>query len=160
MDRRGGYRDRVGGKVPGRRSAHAPLYGPARSDPGAAFDWAKFFAYTAQAVTGTLSYASTESITPLTEEGFLMALSDQDQIEVRDNLRKLVKAADEEKAFDAGVNEKVDELVGNARKTFWNTEESKSLLANTPAPELAAQIDAAGIAADVRDELVKLLGGK
>jgi hypothetical protein len=112
--------------------------------------------------TGSLTYASTESITPLTptKEGFLMDLSYEDQIEVRDNLRKLVKAADEEKAFDAGVNEKVDELVGNARKTFWNTEESKSLLANTPAPELAAQIDAAGIAADVRDELVKLLGGK
>ena len=52
--------------------------GVARSDPGAAFDWAKFFAYTAQALTSTLSYASTESITPLTEEGFLMALSDQD----------------------------------------------------------------------------------
>lgn len=33
-------------------------------------------------------------------------------------------------------------------------------IANTPAPELAAQIDAAGIAASVRDELVKLLGGK
>lgn len=30
------------------------------------------------------------TITPITEEGFLMALSDADQIEVRDNLRKLV----------------------------------------------------------------------
>lgn len=97
------------------------------------------------------------TITPITEEGFLMALSDQDQIEVRDNLRKLVQAADDEKAFDAGVNEKVDEIVGNLRKTFWNTEESKALLANTPAAELAIQIDAAGLAAAVRDELVKLL---
>lgn len=129
--------------------------GIARTDPGAAFDWTKFFAYTAQALTGSLSYAS-ESIT-LLEAGFLMALSDQDQIEVRDNLRKLVEAADAEKAFSAGVNEKVDELVGNARKTFWNTEESKAILANTPAPELAAQIDAAGLAASVRDELIKLL---
>lgn len=118
---------------------------------------------------GNISLASTSvaltpqsTITPLTptKEGFLMDLSYEDQVEVRDNLRKLVKAADEEKLFDAGVNEKVDELVGNARKTFWNTQEAKLLLANTPAPQLAAQIDAAGLAAAVRDELIELLKGK
>lgn len=127
-----------------------------RYDPGTNFDWDLFLSSYAAAVGGGINYHSA-TITPPLEEGFLMALSEQDQIEVRDNLRKLVMAADEEKAFDAGVNEKVDELVGNARKTFWNTEESKSLLASTPAPELAAQIDAAGLASAVRDELIKLL---
>lgn len=36
----------------------------------------------------------------------------------------------------------------------------QSAIANIPAPELAAQINAAGLAADVRDELIKLMGGK
>lgn len=41
--------------------------GVARTDPGADFDWALFFAYTAAALTGSLSYAA-ESIKILTEE--------------------------------------------------------------------------------------------
>lgn len=36
----------------------------------------------------------------------------------------------------------------------------KDAIASVPAQELAAQIDAAGLASSVRDELVKLLGGK
>lgn len=100
------------------------------------------------------------TITPLDQEDFLMALPDSDQIEMRDNLRKLVLASDQERALDEGVNEKVDELVGNSRKTFWNSEESKIRLQNGSPAQIAVQINAAGIAADVRDELVKLLGGK
>ena len=99
-------------------------------------------------------------ITPITQEDFLMALSDQDQIEVRDNLRKLVQVSDAEKALNEGVNGKIDELVGNARKTFWNSEEAKIRLQSAQPAEVAAQINAAGLASAVRDELVKLIGGK
>jgi hypothetical protein len=35
----------------------------------------------------------------------------------------------------------------------------QSAIQSLPAPELAAQIDAAGLAVSVRDELIKLLGG-
>ena len=79
---------------------------------------------------------------------------------MNEKLDALIQAAGVEKVFDEGVNEKVDELVGNLRKTFWNTEESRIILAETPAPELAAQIDAAGSAAAVLAELVRLLEGK
>ncbi|MHA7270389.1 hypothetical protein [Arthrobacter sp. HLT1-20] len=98
-------------------------------------------------------------ITPITEEGFLMALPDQDQVEVLENVRKLVALATVEAGFDKGMNEKLDEVVGNLRKTYWNTAEAKILLKSAAPADLAAQIDAAGIAAEVRDELVKLLGG-
>jgi len=100
--------------------------------------------------------AAQGAVTP-TVEGFLMALSDQDQAELLANVRKLVTASEVEKDFDAKVNEKVDELVNNARKTFWNTEESKIRLQNAEPAQVAAQIDAAGLASSVRDELVKLL---
>lgn len=129
-DLNNGYRGRV--------DLTAWLYGPSNPDYA-----------TGLAAQGT--------ITPLSEEDFMAALSEQDQIEVRDNLRKLVAAADAEKDFDAKVNEKVDELVNNARKTFWNTEESKIRLQSAPPAQVAAQIDAAGLASAVRDELVKLL---
>lgn len=95
--------------------------------------------------------------TSITEEGFLMALTDAEQTELLLNVRKLVNGAEAQDDYLEGVNEKVDEVVANARKTFWNTEEAKIILANTPAPELAAQIDAAGIAAEVLKELSELL---
>lgn len=62
---------RIGGaearaRVPG-FCAHGDS-GIARSDPGANFDWALFFAYTQAALNGSLSYAS-ETIKPLTPEG-------------------------------------------------------------------------------------------
>ena len=114
----------------------------------------------AQAVFSGGSFAPQGTTTPTsTLEGFLMALSDQDQTELLENVRKLVKAADVEKDFDAKVNEKVDELVGNARKTFWNTQEAKIMLGNTPAPVIADQIVAAGIAKEIVDLLVVRLAG-
>ncbi|WP_104088050.1 hypothetical protein [Arthrobacter sp. GMC3] len=98
-------------------------------------------------------------ITPIMEEGFLMTLSDADQIEVRDNLRKVVGTTADTSNLATGMNEKLDELVGNVRKTFWNTQESKVLLQSATPAQLASDINAAGIAANVRDELVKILGG-
>lgn len=99
------------------------------------------------------------NITPIPEEGFLMALSDADQTEVLLNLRKVVAMASAEAGMDKGMNEKLDEVVGNLRKVYWNTAEATLLLKSAPPADLAAQIDAAGIAAEVRDELVKLLAG-
>lgn len=106
-----------------------------------------------------LSYLGS-TITPLQEDDMFTDADRANQIEIRDNLRKLVNDDVEDDAFAEGMNEKLDEIVGNARKTFWNTEESKILLASTPAPQLAAQIDAAGVAADVRDALIEILKGK
>jgi hypothetical protein len=46
--------------------------GVARSDPGRDFNWDLFFDYTAQALTGSLSYASAPTFTP--DEKFLVDL--------------------------------------------------------------------------------------
>lgn len=71
-------------RVPG-FAAHGDS-GISRSDPGRDFDWAKFFAYTAQALTGSLSYAS-ESITP---EDFMATMTDQEKKFLLDALASLV----------------------------------------------------------------------
>lgn len=55
---------------------------------------------------------------------------------------------------------KVDESMVNDRKQVYSLEGLWGAVASTPAPDIAAKLNAAGIAADVRDELVKLLGGK
>lgn len=98
-------------------------------------------------------------ITPITEEGFLMALPDADQIEIRDNIRKLVGMGQAETNRDKDAAGKLEEVVGNVRKVFWNGVEAKAMIASAKPSDIAAEINAAGIAADVRDELVKLLGG-
>jgi hypothetical protein len=72
--------------------------------------------------------------------------------------QKLAKRVEELFDFVEGVNEKVDEVVGNGRKTFWNSEESKILLQNMPAEEVADKLVAAGIAKEVLAELGALLG--
>lgn len=79
--------------------------------------------------------------------------------EDRANLKKLLEASTWTDRAMQGLAEKTDELVINARKTFWNTEEAKVMLQSAKPADVAAQINAAGIAADVRDELVKLLAG-
>lgn len=98
-------------------------------------------------------------ITPITEEGFLMALPETDQIEIRDNIRKLVGMGQAETNRDKDAAGKLEEVVGNVRKVFWNGVEAKAMIASAKPSDIAAEINAAGIAADVRDELVKLLGG-
>jgi hypothetical protein len=61
-------------KVPG-FCAHGDS-GVARSDPGAAFDWARFFRYTEEALGGGLNFAGTTTGTSYTEnERFFIDLS-------------------------------------------------------------------------------------
>jgi hypothetical protein len=61
-------------KVPG-FCAHGDS-GVARSDPGAAFDWARFFRYTEEALGGGLNFAGTETGVSYTEdERFFIDLS-------------------------------------------------------------------------------------
>ena len=76
---------------------------------------------------------------------------------MNEKLDALVRAVADEKARDDEGKVKVDELVGNAQKTYWNTEESKIRLQNAEPVQLAAQIDAAGQAAAVLAALVELL---
>lgn len=155
--------------------------GIARSDPGAAFDWAKFFAYTAQALdtTGSINYAS-ESITPLTPLTEDDMYDDAAKALAETTLGKVETMIGMLNNVASGINEVPGKTLAK-EVPVANTDAVTSLqgflsyaqadreatvtrisdaIANTPAPELAAQIDAAGIAADVRDELVKLLGGK
>jgi len=82
------------------------------------------------------------------------------EAEIKGNLQKVVPEVIGLKEFVAGMNEKLDELVGNSRKTFWNSEEAKIRLQSAPPAEIAVQINAAGIAKEVQAELIKLLGGK
>ncbi|MHC6592438.1 hypothetical protein [Arthrobacter sp. C152] len=140
-----------------------------RYDPGTNFDWDLFLATYAAAVGTTttgITYQST-TITPLEDDvsaqevlSWPIERTDGQDSTVAVELARINPKQDETLSFLQGMNEKLDEVVGNARKTFWNSEESKNLLANTPAPDLAAKIDAAGLAAAVRDELVKILEGK
>jgi murein DD-endopeptidase MepM/ murein hydrolase activator NlpD len=109
--------------------------------------------------TGSLSYQGA-IITPTQEDDMFTDDDRANQIEIRDNLRKLVNGDVDDDALAAGMNDKLDELVGNSRKTFWNTEESKIRLQSAQPAQVAADINAAGLAEAVRDELVKLLGGK
>jgi hypothetical protein len=72
--------------------------GIARSDPGANFDWAKFFAYTAQALTGSLTYAS-ESIKPM----------EWDEMASKDEVKQAAKEAIEGWAFSDGFKKPFDD---------------------------------------------------
>lgn len=64
--------------------------GIARTDPGANFDWAKFFRYTADALGGGITYQGSTNT-----EGFLMALNDQDQQNIYAAIGRLDKAVAE-----------------------------------------------------------------
>ena len=66
--------------------------GIARSDPGADFDWDKFFRYTAEALGGGITYQGT-TITPA--GGFLMALNDEAQENIYKAIGRLDKAVAE-----------------------------------------------------------------
>jgi hypothetical protein len=139
--------------------------GIARSDPGANFDWALFFAYTQAALDGSLSYAS-ESITPLEDElsaGDVAAIIDavQKMHDVtRDHipgavLNKQVPHKDPITGLDDGQTTSLATMAG-----FFDFQAVQTRLASQSPAVIAAEIDAAGLAAQVRDELVKLLAGK
>lgn len=158
-------------RVPG-FAAHGDS-GISRSDPGRDFDWAKFFAYTAQALTGSLNYAS-ESITP---EDFMATMSDQEKKFLLDALASLVDNSatksdlselprkvvtepfpykDPVTGEDTGQTTTVATVLGFAD---FQATATRSLVNQGPV-QIAADINAAGLASAVRDELVKLLGGK
>ncbi|MET4094554.1 hypothetical protein [Arthrobacter sp. UYCu712] len=61
--------------------------------------------------------------------------------------------------FEKKVNIKVDELVGNAQKTFWNSEEAKIRMQNMDPAEFAASVPE-DQAQKFVDALAERLGGK
>lgn len=137
--------------------------GIARSDPGAAFDWAKFFNYTNQALEGN----------PQEDEVALTAAQEK----ALDTIPMIVEMLNN---IASGVNEVPGKTLGKevpvantstvtSLQTFLSYASAdrealvsniKSAIAAIPAAELAVQIDAAGLAESVRDELVKLLQGR
>lgn len=102
--------------------------------------------------------------TPITEEGFLMALPDADQIEVVKNVRKLVYGQQSQDKVVAALTTQVgqlstqlEEVVGNARKTVYGIGDIKAGLAALPAADIAAVIPG-NLAQQVVDALAERLG--
>ncbi|MDO5743506.1 MAG: hypothetical protein Q4P23_03475 [Micrococcaceae bacterium] len=115
--------------------------------PGRIHEWPKTYLYgylrwigTPPAVAGQSSNIAPIPTAPITEEGFLMALSDAEQTELLANVRTLVKAQVWEERLDKGMNEKLDEVVGNARKTVYGLGDVKASIAKLPARDIAAAI--------------------
>lgn len=100
--------------------------------------------------TGSITPQSA-TVTPI-EEDFLATLSDKE----KDALFQAVNAINNRTANIEGVAKDLP------RKQYWEDliQATARIDQKAAAPEIAAQINAAGIAVQVRDELVKLIGGE
>ena len=138
-----------------------------RYDPGQNFDWDLFLASYAAAVGGGINYQST---TPQEEDDvsaqevmeYKLTRTDGQEARVADVLASvgpdLAKLDTIMAKLDLMAPEITESMI-NDRKQVYALEDLRAALANLPAADLAAQINAAGVAAEVRDELVKLIGG-
>lgn len=103
-------------------------------------------------------------ITPIMEEGFLMALPEADQVEVVKNVRKLVYGQQSQDKVVGALSTQVqqlstqlEEVVGNARKAVYGIQDVKAGLAALPAKDIAAAIPD-DLARQVIDALAERLG--
>lgn len=145
-----------------------------RYDPGTNFDWDLFLATYAAAVGGGINYQSTT-----VQEDDMFESADRTNLEttlgkVETLIGMLNNVAGGVNGIPSAVLDKQVPRANNPDATtslalFLSYSDAdreatvsriKDAITTIPAPELAAQIDAAGLAASVRDELVKLLGGK
>lgn len=139
-----------------------------RYDPGQNFDWNLFLTTYANAIGGLAAQGSTTT-TNTSEEDDVSAQevlswpierTDGQKSTVAVELARLGPDLAVVKSLLEQIAPKVDESMVNDRKQVHSLEGVWAAVANIPAPDIAKQINAAGLAAEVRDELVKLLGGK
>lgn len=139
-----------------------------RYDPGQNFDWDLFLKTYATAVGGGLAAQGT--ITPVQEDDVsaqeVMAWPiervDGQKTRFIDEIAKLgpdLGKLDTVIALLHAIAPQVTESMLNDRKQVGALVELKTAIAKMPPAELAAQIDAAGAARQVLDELAKLIGG-
>lgn len=123
--------------------------GVARSDPGANFDWARFFRYTAEAINsgGILPQGTTQEDDDMfTPEEKALLFGVLDKLNAR---TATLPGQQDELQYWADLIGAVDKINGGVAD-----------LQSRPAADIAAQINAAGLAVAVRDELVKLISGQ
>jgi hypothetical protein len=103
-----------------------------------------------------------------TEEDFLATLSNDEKdtlFKVLDNIHKKAAALPPESAFWSNLNGAVNNIHNKTAPLpegqYWDDliHAAARIDAAAAAPQIAAQINAAGIAAEVQAELVKLIGG-
>lgn len=136
-----------------------------RYDPGQNFDWDLFLATYAAAVGGGINYQST-TITPLEDDvsaqevlSWPIERTDGQQSTVAVELAKIgpdLGKLDGIAKTLARIEENTRESMLNDRKQVYSLE----TLQSAPPAQIAADLVAAGIAGQIRDELVKLLGGR